>query len=155
MEKIEEFCFGILEKIHLKKIVDIYKSHVEVMRYLIFGVITTIINIVTYALCYNILGIPNLVSNIIAWILSVIVAYLTNRKSVFKSEATTATAILAEIIKFFVSRLATLGVDELLMFITVDKLDWNGIIMKIISNIVVIILNFAFSKLIVFRKKKI
>ena len=83
IEKIENFCLKILEKIHLKKIADLYRNYVSVMRYLIFGVITTIINIVTYVLCYNILNIPNLISNSIAWVISVLVAYLTNRKSVF------------------------------------------------------------------------
>ena len=153
MEKIEEFFFKILEKIKLKKLVDLYKSHIEVMRYLIFGVLTTVINIVAYSIGLYIFHIPNLISNIIAWILSVTVAYLTNRVYVFDSKANTAKAIFVEVVSFFASRLITLGVDEAIMFITVDKLLWNGLLMKIISNIIVIILNFILSKLIVFRKK--
>ncbi len=151
IEKIENFCLNILEKIHLKKIADLYRFHISVMRYLIFGVLTTIINIVTYAICYNILRIPNLISNTIAWILSVVVAYLTNRKSVFNSKANTKKEIFIEIIRFFASRIATLILDQAIMFITVDKFGWNSILMKIISNIIVIIANFVLSKLVVFK----
>lgn len=154
MEKIEQFCFKILEKIHLKKLVDIYKKNIAVMRYLIFGVLTTIINIVVYSLCFYILKIPNLISNIIAWIMAVIVAYLTNRKYVFDSKANTSKEIFIEVMSFTASRLATLGVDEAIMFFTVDKWGWNGLIMKIISNIIVIILNYVFSKVFVFKKEK-
>ena len=153
MERIEEFCFKILGKLKLKKLVEIYKTHIEVMRYLIFGALTTVINILTYYICLYILHIPNLISNIIAWILSVIVAYLTNRKYVFDSKAEAPKAIIIEVISFFASRIATLLVDEGIMYITVDKFLWNGLLMKIISNIIVIILNFVLSKLVVFRKK--
>ena len=153
MEKIEEVCFKVLEKLKLKKIVNFYKLHISIMRYLIFGVLTTIINIVTYFVCVYMLHIPNLISNIIAWILSVLVAYLTNRKYVFDSKAEMPKEILIEVISFFASRIATLGVDEGIMFITVDKWLWNGLLMKIITNIIVIILNFILSKLVVFRKK--
>ncbi len=152
MEKIEEFFFKILEKIKLKKLVDIYKAHIEVMRYLIFGALTTVINILTYYICLYVLHIPNLISNIIAWILSVIVAYLTNRKYVFDSKAETPKAIIIEVISFFASRIATLLIDEGIMYVTVDKLLWNGLLMKIISNVIVIILNFVLSKLVVFKK---
>ena len=151
IEKIENFCLKILEKIHLKKIADLYRNYVSVMRYLIFGVITTIINIVTYVLCYNILNIPNLISNSIAWVISVLVAYLTNRKSVFNSNANTRREVFIEIIRFFVSRLATLVLDQAIMFITVDKFGWNSILMKVVSNIIVIIANFILSKLVVFK----
>lgn len=153
MEKLEELCFKVLEKIKLKKLVEIYKSHISVMRYLIFGVLTTVINIVVYSIGLYVLHIPNLISNVIAWILSVTVAYLTNRKYVFDSKANNLKTIFIEVISFFASRLVTLGVDEAIMFVTVDKLLWNGLVMKIISNIIVIILNYVLSKLVVFRKK--
>lgn len=154
MEKIEDFFLNILDRIKLKKLADLYRAHREVMRYLVFGVLTTIINIVAYAVFYYGLKVPNLISNIIAWILSVIVAYLTNKGYVFHSEANTGKEILKEVSSFFASRIATLGIDELIMYIGVNLLNLNGTIMKIISNIVVIILNFIFSKLFVFKKKK-
>ena len=153
MERIEEFCFNILEKLKMTKLVNLYKSHIEVMRYLIFGALTTIINIVVYAITYNIFKIPNLVSNIFAWISAVIVAYLTNRGYVFHSKAKTSKDFFIEISSFFASRLVTLGVDEYIMLLTVDKWHWNAILMKITANIIVIILNFIFSKIFVFKKK--
>ena len=153
MEKIEEFFLKILEKIKLKKLADEYRSHLQVMRYLIFGVLTTIINIIIYSICFYLLKINNLTSNVIAWILAVIFAYITNRKYVFDSKANTNKDIIKEIARFFASRLITLGVDELIMYVTVDNWSWNALLMKILSNIIVIILNFVFSKLIVFKKK--
>ena len=154
MEKIENFCLNILEKMKLKKLANLYRNHLEVMRYLIFGALTTVINIVAYWICFNKLGIPNLISNIIAWFLSVAVAYITNRGYVFHSEASNFKAICVEILLFFASRLLTLGIDEGIMFISVDKWHWNALLMKIISNVIVIILNFVFSKILIFRKKK-
>ena len=153
MEKIEDFFLKILEKIKLKKLADSYRTHRQVMRYLIFGVLTTIINIITYSICFYILNINNLISNVIAWIIAVIFAYITNRKYVFDSKANTNKDIIKEIARFFASRLITLGVDELIMYVTVDNWSWNALLMKILSNIIVIILNFVFSKLIVFKKK--
>ncbi len=153
MDKIEEIVLKMLEKIKLKKISDFYRNHIEVMRYLIFGVLTTVLNIIIYAICFYVINIENLVSNIIAWVLSVIFAYTTNRKYVFNSKANKSKEVIREVISFFTSRLLTLGIDELIMFISVDKLMINGLVMKIISNIIVIILNFIFSKLIVFKKK--
>ncbi len=154
MEKVEKVFFKILEKIKLVKIVDWYKSHIEVMRYLIFGVLTTAINIISYSIFYYFLGIENIISNVIAWIVSVIFAYLTNRKYVFESKANTIKTMIVEIFSFFASRLVTLGIDEAIMYVTVDKWQWNGLLMKILSNILVIILNFIFSKLIVFKKNR-
>ena len=153
IEKIEEFFLKILEKIGLKRLTDWYRAHIEVMRYLVFGVLTTAINIIVYSICFYGLKIENLVSNIIAWILSVVFAYITNRKYVFDSKANTFKAICIEVFSFFASRLITLGVDEGIMFVTVDKWQWNGLLMKIVSNIIVIILNYIFSKIIIFRKK--
>ena len=153
MEKIEDFFLRILEKIKLKKVADSYRTHIQVMRYLIFGVLTTIINIISYTICFYALKINNLISNVIAWIIAVIFAYVTNRKYVFDSKANTNKDIIKEIARFFASRLITLGVDEFIMYITVDNWGWNALVMKILSNIIVIILNFVFSKLIVFKKK--
>ena len=153
IEKIENFCLKILEKIGLKGFADWYRKHIEVMRYLVFGVLTTAINIIVYSICFYGFKIENLVSNIIAWILSVIFAYITNRKYVFDSKASTFKAICIEMASFFASRLVTLGVDEGIMFVTVDKWQWNGLLMKILSNIIVIILNYIFSKVLIFKKK--
>ena len=153
VDKIEEFFLKILEKIHLKKIADMYRAHKEGMRYLVFGALTTLVNIVAYAILYYIFHIDNAISNAIAWVIGAIFAYVTNKLYVFNSKVNTKKELLREIVSFFGCRLATLAVDEGIMILTVDKFGWNALLMKIIANIIVIILNFVFSKIIIFKKK--
>ena len=153
VNKIEETCLKLIEKIGLKKMADWYRKHKEGMRYLIFGALSTVLNIILYSMMYYLLHISNAVSNVIAWILCVIFAYLTNKFYVFCSKTTKTTDLIREIVSFVGCRLATLVIDELIMVVTVDKLGWPGLIMKIIANIIVIILNFVFSKIIIFKNK--
>ena len=153
-EVIEKFFLGIARKIKLGKLADLYESHLEGMRYLIFGAFTTVINIVTYSICFYICDISNAISNVIAWIIGVIFAYITNKIIVFDSKTESKNKLLKEIASFVTCRLLTLVIDEIIMIITVDKLGLNGFIMKVVANIVVIILNFILSKLIIFKKDK-
>ena len=153
IDKIEEFGLKILEKIHLKKLADWYRKHREGMRYLIFGALTTIVNIVSYAILYYIFHISNAVSNILAWIIGATFAYITNKLYVFNSKVKNKKELLKEIIYFYGCRLLTLAIDEGIMILAVDKLGWNALLMKIIANIIVIILNFIFSKILIFKKK--
>jgi putative flippase GtrA len=91
-------------------------------------------------------------SNVIAWLLSVLFAYITNRKYVFNSKATSLNGKIKEITSFYVCRLLTFGVDMLSMYILIDLININDMISKIIANIIVIVLNYIFSKLIIFKK---
>ncbi len=153
IDKIEEFVLKILEKIKLKFIADWYREHKEGMRYLIFGALTTLVNILAYALLYYLIHINNATSNVIAWVLGATFAYVTNKLYVFDSKTNKGKELLKEIVYFFGCRLLTLFIDEGIMIITVDKLAWNALLMKIIANIIVIILNFIFSKILIFKKK--
>ena len=127
----------------------------EIINYLIFGVLTTLVSLLTYyLLVYTILN-PNKplelqIANIISWITCVTFAYITNRKYVFNSKDKN---IIKEIIKFYSSRLSTLFIDMLIMFIFVTKLNFNDKIIKIIVQIIIIILNYILSKLLVFKNK--
>lgn len=152
VDAVEEFCLKILEKIGLKKLADWYRKHQEGMRYLVFGALATLVNIVVYSICYYPLHISNAISNGIAWVIAAIFAYVTNKFCVFNSKVETKKALLYEICSFFGCRLLTLAIDEAIMILTVDNLGWNGLLMKIVANVVVIILNFIFSKLIIFTK---
>ena len=152
IDKLEEWGLILLEKIHLKKIADLYRKHKEGMRYLIFGALTTLVNIISYAIFYYILNINNAVSNIIAWIVGATFAYITNKLYVFNSKVNNKKELLKEIIYFYGCRLLTLAIDEGIMILTVDKCGWNALLMKIIVNIIVIILNFIFSKILIFKK---
>ena len=130
---------------------EIYKKYKMLILYLIFGGLTTLLNIGTYLFFYHLVKIGNVPSNIIAWIAGVIFAFITNKIYVFESKSK---SIFYEITTFLACRLGTGLIDLGIMFVTVDILIWNATLMKIISNVIVIILNFVFSKLIVFKKKK-
>jgi len=133
----------------------LYLKYKEIINYLIFGVLTTVVSLLTYyLLVYTILN-PNnpielQIANIISWITCVTFAYITNRKYVFNSKDKN---IIKEIIKFYSSRLSTLFIDMLIMFIFVTKLNFNDKIIKIIVQIIIIILNYILSKLLVFKNK--
>ena len=121
--------------------------------YGIFGVLTTIVNLVVYNLCYYKAGMNNTVSNVIAWILAVAFAYITNKLWVFESKSWKMSVLRREVTAFVSCRLATGIMDILIMYICVDILGWHAMLMKLSSNVLVIILNYIFSKLIIFKKR--
>ena len=134
----------------LKKIIIKYKSFIS---YAVFGVLTTIVNIVTYNLCYYQVGISNTFSNVIAWVFAVAFAYFTNKIWVFESKSWKWEILRREVATFVSCRLATGILDIIIMYICVDIMQWHAMVMKIISNVLVIILNYVFSKLVIFKKK--
>ncbi len=154
VDAVEGFFLNIFKKIGLKKFVEWYLSHQEGMRYLVFGALATLVNIVVYDVFFYLFKVPNATSNIIAWIVAAVFAYFTNKMCVFNSKVSTKKALLYEIVSFFGCRFLTLIIDEAIMIVTVDKLLWNAALMKVLSNIIVIILNFVFSKVIIFKKGK-
>ncbi len=136
--------------------INLYNKNKEIINYLIIGVLTTIVSLVSYyLLTITILDPLNVIelqiANIISWILSVLFAYVTNRKYVFASKNKN---IKKEISKFVSSRLTTLFIDMLLMALFVSILNFNDKIIKLIVQIIVIVLNYIFSKLFVFKEQK-
>lgn len=130
---------------------DLILKYKDVILYGFFGVCTTIANIVTYWLFAQKMHVPVMISTVIAWIVAVVFAYLTNRKWVFHSTAHGTSEIIKEIISFFSCRIATGIVDWLCMFIFVEKLGMNDMIIKTGANVLVIILNYVASKLVIFK----
>jgi len=126
----------------------------ELILYLICGVIVTIVNFVAYWICYTLCGIPNLISNAIAWVLAVLVAYVSNKIWVFESKSWELSLVLSEAGKFIGGRAITGLLEEVMMGIGVDILGFDGMLIKIISSIIVVVLNYVLSKLIIFRKNK-
>ena len=122
----------------------------ETISYLIVGVLTTIISIASFAICYRKLKMSTVLSNIISWILAVSFAYVANKIFVFRSPSWEMAVVIKEVIGFVSARLLTLGFDIAFIYITVDKLRWNDILCKIGSNVVVMILNYVASKLFIF-----
>ena len=112
------------------------------------------VSILVYAVCDRLLGMDPLVANIISWILAVGFAYVTNRKWVFESRASGSRAVIQEAAAFYGGRLLTLGLEELLLLIGIKKLGFDSLLVKIVSQIIVIIANYIISKLIVFRSQK-
>lgn len=133
----------------MKKLLLKYKT---ILCYLFFGICTTAINIICYYFCYSISGIANIPSTIIAWIFAVIFAYITNKLFVFESKSFSANILSKEILAFFGCRLVTGVLDVLIMYITVDVLCMNPTVWKLISNVLVIILNYIASKIMIFKK---
>ena len=127
------------------------KKYREQLLYLFFGGVTTLVSWASFYVCMHWLHIPTVPSNVISWILAVAVAYVTNRKWVFESTATGFRRVIKEIISFTVSRLLSLGVETLLLWITVDICGWNDMLMKVIISIAVVIINYIFSKFLVFK----
>ena len=124
-----------------------------VILYLVFGVLTTVINVITYHISYEILHIANIASTVIAWVVAVTFAYFTNKLYVFESKRTGSGAV-KEAINFFACRIGT-GVLEIgIMYVFVDMLMFNGTIMKLITNFIVIVVNYIASKLIIFKEDK-
>lgn len=133
-----------------------YAEYVEIIRYLIIGVLTTLVSLGTYyALVSTFLNPEDSLqlqfANIISWIISVLFAYFTNRSYVFKVKDQ---KLFQEFIKFVASRIFTLLIDMLMMFIFVSLLHFDDKIIKIIIQVVVIVLNYLLSKFLVFIKPK-
>ena len=122
----------------------------ETFLYLIFGILTTFVNIVSFFLFNKLFNYK--LSNIIAFILAIVFAYITNKKYVFESKKEEKTEIIKEFIFFIGSRLFTFVLDMLLMVLFIEALFMNVLISKIIANIFVIILNYILSKKLVFKK---
>ena len=120
----------------------------ELVLYVIFGTFTFFVNIIVYFLFENVLGVNYIISNIIAWFFSVLFAYITNRIWVFESKSPN---ILKEMSLFFGGRIFSGVVDTGLMYLFIDILTIGDLISKIVVQIIVIILNYVFSKLIVFK----
>jgi len=138
----------------MKKIINLYKKYNEIVNYIIVGGCTTLISLLTYYLCVIFLLNPKnpillQIANIISWICSVTFAYFTNRKYVFKSREK---AILKEAIKFYTLRITTLLIDMFSMFLLVTVLGANDKLSKILVQFIILIFNYVFSKLLVFKR---
>jgi len=126
----------------------------ETISYLIFGVLTTIVDAAVFYLSNNILKIDYMISTVIAWIIAVLFAYITNKLFVFKSMSYNKITVIKEITAFFAARLFSLGFTLLFMFIAVEIINIDEFISKLVSNVFVVIMNYFFSKLFIFKNSK-
>ena len=135
------------------KIRELAYKHMDIVSYLFFGVLTTAVNYVVYLPLLNWAGFSAALSNGIAWVVSVAFAYLTNKPFVFKSHDWSAKTIIPELTKFVGCRVASGAAETLILLLTLDILHWNGNIWKLVTSVLVVILNYIASKLVVFKKK--
>lgn len=136
----------------MHKILFLIRKHDDILAYLFFGILTTVVNYIVYLPCYNLLHISAAVSNAVAWVVAVAFAYMTNKPFVFKSYDWSAKTVVPELTKFVGSRVLSGALETAIIFVTVDLLLWNGNIMKLITSVLVVILNYVASKLLVFKK---
>ena len=134
------------------KIKSLVIQYWDVLTYLIFGVLTTAVNYLVYLPVYNLLGLSAALSNAIAWVVAVAFAYVTNKPFVFKSHDWSAKTVVPELAKFLGCRIGSGVAETVILLVTVDLLGWNGNIWKLVTQVMVVILNYIGSKLLVFRK---
>ena len=137
----------------ISKLHALIEKHFDIVSYLFFGVLTTVVNYLVYLPCYNLWGIPAAISNMIAWVGAVAFAFVTNKPFVFKSHDWSATVLWPELTKFVGCRIGSGLIETAIIFVAVDLMHSNGNVWKLVTSVLVVILNYFASKLLVFRKK--
>ena len=144
--KLESFCLKIW-------------NNTELVSYLFAGVATTLVNYIVYFIVTRPFGsliapeVLTVVGTCVAWLVAVIFGYVVNKVYVFHTRSETFAALMKEMMSFIAMRLVSFGMELVLMFVTVDLLGLNDLVMKLVINILVIIANYVCSKLVIFRKK--
>ena len=128
-------------------------NNTELVSYLFVGVATTVVNYVVYYIATRLLSMGVMPGTWTAWVVAVAFGYVANKAFVFHTHCDSVLSLLREAGSFFAMRLVSLGMETVLMYLTVTVLGLNDLVMKLIVNIVVIILNYVFSKLFIFKKK--
>lgn len=134
----------------MKSLLNKYR---DIIIYLIFGVLTTVVNYIVYFALFNYLSFSAAVSNIIAWVFAVLFAFATNKPFVFNSRDWSKEVVLPEFVKFIGCRFGSVLAETVLLYVFVDWLNFNGNVWKLLLSIMVVVLNYVFSKFIVFKGK--
>ncbi len=137
----------------MQKLKELFKKYEDILSYLFFGVLTTAVNYAVYLPCYNWLELSSAVSNSVAWVVAVAFAYVTNKPFVFKSHDWSAKTVLPELAKFVGCRVGSWLLETAILFVFVDWLGMDGNLWKLVTSVLVVVLNYVGSKLLVFRKK--
>lgn len=150
----EKDIFDRIMELPVLRIVNpFYKKNKEILLYLFFGGLTFLVSISSYAVFNIRIGWNALTANIASWILAVAFAYVTNRTWVFESSTDRGSNLIKEITGFVGGRIATLVIEELILFIFITEFEMNSVLVKIVAQVVVIALNYVISKC-VFRPQK-
>ena len=145
-------CYTYSEVIRLHKIIAFLKKQKSLILYAVFGILTTLVNFLVYFPLYNFVGFAAALSNAIAWFIAVLFSFFTNKPFVFGSNDWSVKNTFRELAEFMGCRLITGVLETLLLYVLVDVWLFNGSLWKIIISVLVVILNYIFSRLIVFKK---
>ena len=139
----------------MKKIMELYKKYKEIINYLIFGGLATVVNFVSYLIVARLIGVDEVISSGISWFCSVLFAYITNKLFVFESKLDNKKAVIKEMCSFFLARIVSRILCDVGTFALMVKVfNINDIFSKIVTQVMVVIVNYIFSKLIIFKKPK-
>lgn len=136
-----------------EKLKALFSQYYDLITYLVFGVLTTVVNYLVYLPCYNLLALSASVSNMIAWVAAVAFAFLTNKPFVFRSHDWSREVVVPELVKFVGCRVGSGLLETGILLLAVDLLHWDGNIWKLVTSVLVVIINYVGSKLLVFKKK--
>ena len=135
----------------IDKIRGLIVKYWDILIYLFFGVLSTVVNYLVYIPALYVFGLSAAVSNVIAWIVAVAFAFVTNKPFVFKSHDWSRQTLIPELTKFVGCRIAS-GVGEtLILLLTVDVLGWSGAVWKLVTSVLVVVANYIGSKVLVFK----
>lgn len=153
MNEKKNFIDKIMEKPSMAKYAPAYIKHREFIMYSFFGILAFFVCMATYAYCNVTLGINELLANAYSWIVAVLFSFVTNKIWVFDAPTRTFWKLMIQMLGFFSGRVVTLIVEEAILFIFITMYGFPSIIVKLISQFIVVTLNYVISKLVVFRKK--
>lgn len=149
--KVQEDIFDKVMRLAMfQSLRPLYNRYKEAILYLFFGGCSFVICVGSYAVFSEVLSIGVLAANVYAWILTIIFSYITSKVWVFKKNSVGLWSSLKEIMEFLFGRILTLFIEEVILYLLVTKASFNNLIVKILTAIVVILLNYIFSKFIVF-----
>lgn len=154
MEKRPDIFDRLMHLPGLRLLEPFYKKYKEMLLYLFFGGIAFFLNIGLFALFNEILGIGELIANVICWVICVLFQFFTNRTWVFDGHVDSAEAFWKQMASFFGGRIFTLVVEEIILGVFITWLGFNSMIVKVTAQVVVIVLNYVISKWFVFRADK-
>lgn len=144
-----------IKNINWKTIKGLYFGYKEVINYLVFGVLAMIVNFVSYYIFAKMLNLDEVIGSGLSWFCSVLFAYITNKLFVFESKTQTLQAFFIEMISFFLARIVSGALCDVGTFALMVKVfHINDIFSKVVTQVMVVVVNYLFSKLIIFRKKK-
>ncbi len=136
------------------KLMEMYRRYKELILYVFFGALCTVVSIGSFAWCDVIMHMDPLIANIISWILAVTFAYVTNSLWVFESKPRGIKEMFRQATAFYGGRVLTLAMEELILLIFINGLGLPSVAVKVAAQVAVLIANYIISKCIVFREKK-